>query len=165
MLSSRSQPIARASLFGLTTALVLGLSGCGEEELAVGETDVTDVRGEDDLTDPYTGEYDEAFREDVDVYAGAEVTLRAQVEDVLSPSSFTIVGPEGVAVEPLLVVTADDVAGLEPGLPVTVAATPATEFDVAEVETELGVDLEDEQYAEWDDEPFLLATIVEEATE
>lgn len=165
MLSSTGKPIASASLLGVTTALLLGLSGCGEEELAAGEMEVSDIRGEDDFTDPYTGEYDSAFREDVDVYAGAEVTVRAQVEDVLSPSSFTIVGPEGVAVEPLLVVATDDVAGLEPGLPVTVAATAAKEFDVAEVETELGVDLDDEQYEEWDDEPFLLATIVEEATE
>lgn len=165
MLSSHGKPIARASLFGLTTALVLGLSGCGEEELAVGETDVTDVRGEDDLTDPYTGEYDEAFREDVDVYAGTEVTVSAQVEDVLSPNSFTIVGPDDTSVEPLLVVVADEVAGLEPGLPVTVAATAALEFDLAEVEGQLGVDLEDEQYGEWEDQPFLLATIVEASAE
>ncbi|MCZ2820683.1 hypothetical protein O2V63_10115 [Modestobacter sp. VKM Ac-2977] len=166
MLSSHGKPIARVSLFGLTTALVLGLSGCGEEELAVGETDVADVRGEDDLTDPYTGEYDEAFREDVDVYAGTEVTVGAQVEDVLSPNSFTIVGPDDTSVEPLLVVVAEEPdLELEPGLPVTVAATAALEFDLAEVEGQLGVDLEDEQYGEWEDQPFLLATIVEASAE
>ncbi|MCZ2814026.1 hypothetical protein O2W15_21570 [Modestobacter sp. VKM Ac-2979] len=165
MLSSPGKPIARASLLGLTTAVLLGLSGCGEEELAVGETDVSDVRSEDDLTDPYTGEYDEAFREDVDVYAGTEVTVAAQVEDVLSPNSFTIVGPDDTSVEPLLVVVADEVPGLEPGLPVTVAATATLEFDLAEVEGQLGVDLEDEQYGEWEDQPFLLATVVEASAE
>ncbi|GAA4753372.1 hypothetical protein GCM10023328_40790 [Modestobacter marinus] len=165
MSSSRGKPIARTSLFGLTTALLLGLSGCGEEELAVGETDVPDIRGEDDFTDPYTGEYDEQFREDVDVYAGTEVTVTAQVDDVLGPNSFTIVGPDDTSVEPLLVLVADEVPDLEAGLPVTVAATAAQEFDVAEVETQLGVDLEDEQYEEWEDQPFLLATIVEASAE
>ncbi|MCZ2839536.1 hypothetical protein [Modestobacter sp. VKM Ac-2985] len=163
MLSPSGEPIARASLLGLATALLLGLSGCGEEELVVGGTDVPDVRGEDDLTDPYTGEYDEEFRADVDVYAGTEVTVSAQVEDVLGPHSFSIVGPDDSSVEPLLVVVPDEVPGLEPGLLVTVAATAANEFDLAEIETQLGIDLEDAQYEEWEDQPFLLATIVEES--
>lgn len=171
MLSSRCKPITHVAVTGAAVVL-LTLSGCATEdesdgELAVGEMEVPDIRGEDDFTDPYTGEYDEAFLEDVNVYAGNEVTLRAQVDDVYSPSAFTIVGPEGVSVEPILVVATEDVEteGLEEGLPVTVAATPAKQFDLAEVESELGVDLEDGQYEEWEDRPFLMATIVEEATE
>ncbi|MCZ2805235.1 hypothetical protein O2W18_08985 [Modestobacter sp. VKM Ac-2983] len=170
MLSSRGKPITGTPLLGVASALLLALSGCGGEDerdgsLAVGETDVSDIRGEDDFTDPYTGEYDEEFANDVDVYAGTEVTVLGRVEEVLSPTSFTLVGPGDESVEPVLVVAADEIVGLAPGLLVTVAATAAKQFDVAEVETQLGIDLEDEQYEEWEDEAFLLATIVEETAE
>jgi hypothetical protein len=170
MLSSSGKPIASAPVLGLTTALVLVLSGCGGEdeqdgELAVGQTDVSDIRGEDDVTDPYTGEYDEAFEDDLDVYVGVEVTVLGRVDEVLTSSAFTIVGPEGITVEPLLVVAAEEVGELTPGTPVTVAATVGREFEVAEVESELGVDLEDAQFEQWQGQEYLAATIVEPSTD
>ncbi|WP_164700954.1 hypothetical protein [Modestobacter sp. KNN46-3] len=170
MLSSRGKPIASAPLLGLTTALALVLSGCGgddpqEGDLAVGETDVSDIRGEDDFTDPYTGEYDEAFENDLDVLAGTEVTVLGRVEEVLTPSAFTIVGPEGTTVEPLLVVAAEEVGELESGTPVTVAATVGRDFEVTEVEDQLGVDLEDAEFEQWLGREYLAATIVEPSAE
>ncbi|KGH45040.1 hypothetical protein IN07_18905 [Modestobacter caceresii] len=169
MLSSHGKSIASAPVLGLTTALLLTLSGCGGDEgdgeLAVGQTEVSDIRGEDDLTDPYNGEYDEAFEDDLDVYAGTEVTVRGVVEEVLTSSAFTLVGPEGISVEPLLVVAAEGVEELTSGTPVTVAATVGREFEVTEVETELGVDLEDAEFEQWQGEEYLAATIVEQSAD
>ena len=124
---------------------------------------VPDVRGEDDPTDVFTGAYDAEFREDMSVYTGQEVTLTAQVDELLAPAAFSITSEGGGDVEPLLVIAEDGIEGLQEGWSVTVAATPFDEFDPAEVEGRIDVDLDEDELKEWEGEPYLIASIVEAA--
>ena len=153
-----------AVLIGLATAASVGLTACGgnPEQPDLGE-DIADVRGPEDLADPYDGPYDADFHADVEAYADQEVTLSAAVDRVVSPVAFTITGPDGDDVEPLLVVSTEPIDGLEPGEAVLVAATPQRELEIPELESMLGSPLEDEVYEEWEGEPYLVATTVEPA--
>jgi hypothetical protein len=148
-----------------TSIGTLTLAGCSEnpEQPSTG-TDAADVRGPEDLEDVYDGPYTPDFHSDVEAYAGQEVTLEADVADVLSAGAFTITGPEGAEVEPLLVVTNRAVEDLAAGDLVTVAGTPQDEFEISAVEDELGVDLDDEAVEEWEGEPYLVASIIEPAS-
>ncbi|MGY2066117.1 hypothetical protein [Blastococcus sp. SYSU DS0619] len=144
-------------------ALLAGCTGVDEEEGGGGEPTTAadpDVRPPGDLEDPYDGAYTAEFREDLDAYTNVEVTLTGEVVGIVSPVAFTMSGPDGTEVEPILVLTETEPA-LTPGDQVVVAAQPADEFDLAEVEEALGADLPDETFEEWDDEPYLAASIVE----
>ena len=153
-----------AVLMALATAASASLTACGgnPEQPDLGE-DLADVRGPEDLADPYDGPYDADFHTDVEAYADQEVTLSAAVDQVVSPVAFTITGPDGEEVEPLLVVSTEPITGLEPGDDLLVAATPHRELDIPELESVLGSALEDELYEEWEGEPYLTATIVRPA--
>lgn len=155
---------SRAVLLALAAAATVGLTACGgnPEQPDLGE-DLADVRGPQDLADPYDGPYDADFHTDVEAYADQEVTLSAAVDQVVSPVAFTITGPDGEEVEPLLVVSTEPIEGLQPGDDLIVAATPQRELDIPELESVLGNDLEDELYEEWQGEPYLAATIVQPA--
>lgn len=144
-------------------AVLAGCSGVDDEEAVGGEPTTAadpDVRPPGDLEDPYDGAYTAEFREDLDAYAGLEVTLTGEVVSIVSPVAFTMTGPDGADVEPILVVTSTEPA-LMPGEQVAIGAVPGDEFDLADVEEALGADLPDEAFEEWDDEPFLAASIVE----
>ena len=156
----------RASV--LTVAVVAALSpltGCGSDNPEQPETgsDASDIRPSDDLADPYDGPYTEDFRDDVEAYAEQEVTLEAGIAEVYSDRAFTITGPDDAGIEPLLVVAEQAVEGLEQGSTVTVAATPHDEFEVEEVEEQLGADLP-EEVDEWEGEAYLTASVVEAST-
>ncbi|MCF6744752.1 hypothetical protein E9529_10755 [Blastococcus sp. KM273128] len=144
----------------LLAALLPGaaLAGCGEDDdPAAGAVDV-DVRPPEDLADPYTGAYDAAFREDMEAYAGIEVSLVGEVGRIVSPIAFTLTGD---GAEPVLVVTDREMPDLRPGQAVALGAEPTEDFDLAALERELGTDLPDEAYEEWDGDVFLDATTVE----
>ncbi|RFU22903.1 hypothetical protein [Geodermatophilus marinus] len=147
-------------------ALALGLGACSEDDLGAQDPDLEpgtpDVRGEDDLTDPYTGDYDAAWAEDYEAYLDQEVTLSARVGEVLTPQVFTIEPPpEGGEAPELLVVTEQDVTDLSPGIAVVVAATPREEFDLPAAEEQTGTDLPDADLGSWDGEAWLEAAAVE----
>jgi hypothetical protein len=148
----------RLLVAGLSAAAAFSLSACGE---GVNETQdpepVPDVRGEDDLTDPFTGAYDEEFAEDMSAYSGQEVTLTAQVDEVFSAEVFSITSADGGDVEPALVVAEDAPDSLEAGSPVVVAATPVEDFDPAGVPG----DVNPADLGEWDGEEYLRAQTVE----
>ena len=146
-----------------------GLSACGgmddENPLAPSDpVELPDIRGADDIDDAYSGLLDPAFREDLDAYEDIEVTLLADVAEVISPRVFTVTSPDGSDVDPVLVVTTADAGDVDPqaGRPLLIAATPVGDFAARAVAEELGMDL-DERLEEWDDETFLVATIVEPA--
>ncbi|MCV2489461.1 hypothetical protein OF117_08775 [Geodermatophilus sp. YIM 151500] len=149
--------LAALSAAALSAAVLTGCSYSEPYEPAA-TADVPDVRGPDDLADPYSGQYDAEFAEDVEAWAGHEVTLAAEV---LSPVSFTITAPEGGDVPRLLVVADEEVAGLQAGTRVVVAATPQDEFDVAAVEAALDRDLDDDRHTEHAGEAWLDADVVE----
>lgn len=154
------RPFRRRVPAAVLAALLPGiaLAGCGEDDdPTAGAVDV-DVRPPEDLADPYTGAYDAAFREDLEAYAGLEVSLVGEVERIVSPVAFTLTGED---VEPILVVSEREMPDLRPGQVVAVGAEPADEFDLAALERELGTDLPDGPYEEWEGDAFLDAATVE----
>ncbi|MDT0275472.1 hypothetical protein [Blastococcus goldschmidtiae] len=163
-LSPRRPAGRRPTIAVLLAAAVAALPACSEDTVDAGTgSDAPDVRGPDDLQDPYDGEYGEDFRDDIAGYEGQEVTLEAAVDQVISPVAFTITAPDGDDVEPTLVIVEEPVIDLAPGAEVVVAGVPHEEFDLAAVEEELGAELPEEELEEWDDEPYVLAGIVEPA--
>lgn len=141
----------------------LGLTACGGDDTAGPETgtDVEDIQEEDVAAGPYDGVYDSAFYEDIESYEGEEVTVSADVNEIISSTSFTIAGTEDTDVESLLVVSATEVSGLEPDLTVAVTGTVQKAFDLPTVEEDLGVDLDDPLYEAYDQEPYIEATMID----
>lgn len=123
----------------------------GEENEVVG----------DDVSYVYDGDYDSVFYDELDTYVGEEVTLSADVNEVLGDSAFTIAGTDDTSVDEFLVVGADGTEELEPGLTVQVTGIVEETFDVVGVEEELGVDLDDSLYNDWEGEGYLVATAVD----
>ncbi len=147
-----------------------GLFGCANEKddsaLAPHlETQVPDIRGSEDLDDPYRGMLDARFVQDLPVYQDQEVTVLAAVAEVLSPRSFAVTSPDGAEVEPVLVITTEGATDVQPeaGDELVIAATPVGEFDAEVFDDQLGTTLEAERYEEWDGETFLVATMIEPA--
>ncbi|WP_116452309.1 hypothetical protein [Blastococcus litoris] len=147
----------------------VALAGCGDDlddqatapEL---EAAVPDIRGEDDVTDVYTGLLDERFVEDLPAYEDQEVTVLGEVAEVLSPRVFSLTSIDESDVDQVLVVTtAAADARPEPGAELVVAATPETDLDAQAVVTELDLDVDADELGEWEDEAYLVATIVEPA--
>ncbi|GAB3349395.1 hypothetical protein [Modestobacter lapidis] len=171
------RPVAvRTTVAAFAAVSTLGLAACGgtagDEEGAdvadvaqedVVEEDVTeeDAAGEDVATGPFEGPYDSAFYDEVDSYVGEEVVLSADVNEVLSPMSFTIAGTDDTTVESLLVVGAGEDNQLAPETTVEVTGTVEESFVIEDVEEQLGVDLEDELFTDFDQEPYVMAGNVE----
>ncbi|WP_159617248.1 hypothetical protein [Arthrobacter zhaoguopingii] len=155
---------AAMSLLPMTALGVVGCSTSGTEEGA----DVEDVVDEEvdagdpaAETGPYDGVYDSAFYDEMDSYVGEEVTLSADVNEVMSPMSFTIAGTDDTTVEALLVVHDKEMPEVKPELTVSVTGIVHEAFDLPTVEEEMGIDLDDEAFEDWDGEPYVEATSVD----
>ncbi|RBY90192.1 hypothetical protein DQ244_12035 [Blastococcus sp. TBT05-19] len=153
---------ARAAMAMAAAASVLGLSACSGTAGSESGADVEDVVEEEAAADePFDGPYDTEFYEDVDDYTGEEVTLSADVNEVITPEAFTIAGTDDTTVEALLVVGATGDAELASETTVKVTGTVEEAFVLTDVEDELGVDLDDALFTEWEDEPYVVADDVE----
>lgn len=162
---------------GVLAVAVLGIAGCGADETDSG-TDVEDItEGEviesspapgatesvlapPPVAGPYVGPYNRQFFDDQQTYEGQEVTLTAEIEEVVSPEALEISDPNDVELDPLLVLHSLDQPDLEEGQVVEVIGTVQASFDQATVEGDLGVDLEDELFADYAGEPYVEATQV-----
>lgn len=91
---------------------------------------------------------------------GQQATVSAEADEIVSQAAFTIVDPEDPAVAPLPVLHDADLAELEPGQTVRVTGTVHTVFDLLRVEQNLGIDLDDPVYKDWDKEPYMEASEV-----
>lgn len=161
-------PLTRSVLVSSLALAGLGLCGCSGEDddnpLAPNDSlDLPDVRGSDDLADVYSGELDAAFAEDLPAYVDQEVTLLTAVADVLRPRVFTVTSPDGADVGPVLVIATEEAADVEPasGDELIVAATPADDLEPQDVIAEMRLSVDAEALEEWDDETYLVATILE----
>ena len=156
---------------------LLGVSGCsdGDEELpSLVETtedagQAAETSGSTEEFGDYTGVYDRGFYDDVEFYVGEEVTVAALVGEVISPNVFTIIdtigseeSPEAtpvdideVVIEPLLIVHGDELPGLAPANPVGVVGVVRESFYLDVVEEELGVDLDDQIFEQWEEQPYI----------
>ena len=169
MPAQRSRPPATRAVAVVLALAPIALTSCGSEDdnalAPFSPVDVPDIRGPGDLDDAYSGVLDERVREDLDAYAGIEMTLLVQVADVLGPGAFTVTSPEGDGVEPVLAVTTPD-AAIDPdaGDQLVLAATPVDEFDAEVVAEQMQLAVEAQELEEWDGQLFLVATIVEPAS-
>ena len=155
---------ARAAVAAVAALSALGLSACGGDTAGTeAGADVEDVVEEEPLEEepaaagPYDGVYDSAFYDEVDSYVGEEVVLSADVNEVITPESFTIAGTDDTSVEALLVVGATGDTELAPETTVGVTGTVMESFVVTDVEDELGVDLDDALFTDWEQEPYVVA--------
>lgn len=164
-------------------ATLLGVSACAsseeddlpvlvEESTEAGAEAPEEGSGAVDSYEDYTGVYDREFFDDVEFYVGAEVTLAAIVDEVLSPNVFTIVSstnatnrPEQdvvdvdeVIIEPLLIVHQKELPGLTPGTPVGVTGIVHEEFYPATVEQELDLAMDAAVFGEWEEQAYVEAT-------
>lgn len=83
------------------------------------------------------------------------------MNEVITPTSFTIAGTDDTSVEALLVVGATGDADLAPETTVEVTGTVPKSLVLADVEDELGADLDDALFADWEKQPYLIAEDVE----
>lgn len=166
----RSFPSVRRGLAAVLALAGVGLSACtgtdANNPMAPDlEAEVPDIRGPEDLDDPYRGHLDAAFREDLEAYAAEEVTVLAGVAEVLSPRAFTVTSPDGEDVEPVLVVSTAEAGDVDPqaGQALVIAAVPVRDLQAAVVVEDLDLDVDESRLEEWDGDTFLVATIVEPA--
>lgn len=165
MTTTRTRPFARVLAAGGAAALAFGLTACGEDETAGSEAsvDVQDVQQDavEEEGYAYDGIYDASFYDDVQSYVGQEVTLSANVNQVISPMAFTIAGTGDTEVSEMLVVSSNENSELQPDLAVQVTGTVRQAFEVPAVEEELGIELDDSLYSDWEGQPYLVASNID----
>jgi hypothetical protein len=184
IMRKRETHTTRKAAVSLLAVAGLALAGCGGGEDEAG-TEVDDITGgevqetapaeetpapeetppaagETTLpgATPYGGAYNQDFADDQAVYEGQEVTLSAEIVEVVSDNALEIGDPGDINLEPLLVMHDLGATGLEPDQTVEVVGTVMTSFELATVEEELGVELEDEVYTDYEGDPWLHATEV-----
>lgn len=154
-------------------SLVVTAAGCGdtaddealdpqvEEQISQLEERVEqlDTRLDDlDADLVYDGLYGEQFTLNVTDFDEQRVAVTGTVEEVVTPQAFTL-GGDGVA--DLLVVDAQGGQQVEAGDTVRVTGTAHVAFDLPGVEEDLGTDLDDATFEEWDQGPYVSAEQVE----
>lgn len=155
----------------VTPVLVAGLAlftACGEDSAGPEQgADVEDVTGQEALdeettttTVPEAGidEDERGIFENTESFVGEQVTVSAQVTSTVSPNGFRLSGQD-FGGEPLLVVHGGQASASEDAV-VRVTGT-VREFNLTEVESELGVDLQDETFAGFGGEHVIVANNVE----
>lgn len=163
--SPRHRPLGRRTAAALVVAATaVALPACSEDdpEPSAGD-EVPDVRGPDDLDDVFNGPYSADLREDLEGYDGQEITVEGTVDQVLSPSAFTLGPPDGGEVESVLVLVEEGASAPEAGDDVVVAATAQDEFSSDDVGAELDLPEDDGAFDEWEGDAYLRATLVEPA--
>ena len=166
----KTRLIARAALLGTIPALALGLTGCNQSEpVDGGEAEAGDVLENEldadvneDVADVYDGPYDEDLYNYVqNDWANEQVTVSAKVNEILSPEVFTIAGTDDTTVDPLPILHQDPLDDLARDLVVRVTGIARVSFDIATVEEEMGIDLDDELFGEWEGQPYIEASVVD----
>ncbi|MFE7629422.1 hypothetical protein [Kocuria sp. NPDC057446] len=173
---SRETHTTRKAAVSLLAAAGLALAGCGgggEDEAGTEVDDITggEVAETPDAEEtpaaegtptrmPFYGAYDREFTDDQAVHEGQEVTLTAEIVEIVSGNALEIGDPDDITLDPLLVLHDLGATGLEQDQAVEVVGTVMASFELATAEEELGVDLEDELYTDYEGDPWLRATEV-----
>lgn len=139
--------LRKVAVLSIATAAGAGLAGCTLEP------------------EQYDGDYDPNFYDATKTYVGEEVSLSAEVLDVLSPTAFTIISGDDPTEDPLLVLNEDDAENVLPGMPVQVTGAVKEAFDTATVEEDLSVDLDDALYEDWIGDFYLEVTAIDAPAE
>jgi hypothetical protein len=103
----------------------------------------------------------EKLTDDVEQYIGQTVTIRSQVEQEIDLSGYILQSDEFFGGEPVLVFNPDGSSLNRPGDDVPLQATGTVrEFILADIEREYGVDLDDQLYADYENQPAIIADYV-----
>ena len=175
-LQEQKRWITRMAAAGIISLGAFGMVGCDTAGNEAG-TDVEDVQeegdnpdvtgqatdaaGEDVRTPLFVGPYDQAFNDEADIYVGEVVTVSANVNEIVTPMSFTIAGTDETTVDPLLIVHDGQMTDLSEGTAVEVTGTYQEAFDLPTVEENMDLDLEDDGFADHDKEPYIEATNID----
>lgn len=87
--------------------------------------------------------------------------MPGQVEQVISPSAFTIGDPNDSSVEELLIVNKSGTGEITPGVPVKVTGIVYRGFNVAEVKQETGIELDEALHRQWQGDSYIVASQVD----
>lgn len=165
------RPTARTAAAALAAVAGLGLAGCSTEGPETG-TDVEDISEGEVLEsspapadgptaeDAFVGDYDQAFSDERETYVGQQVTLSAEVSDVISDDALVIAGTAENTVDPLLVLYDMDQVDVEEGQVVEVTGTVQQAFDPSTLDDQAQEDLTDEVYQDHDQQAYVEATDV-----
>ena len=139
--------LRRCAALAIATVAGAGLAGCTSEP------------------EPFDGDYDPNFYDAINTYVGEEVSLSAEVLDVLSPTSFTIISGDDPTANPLLVLNEEDEENVLPGMPIQVTGAVKEAFDPSTAEKDLSVDLDDALYEDWIGDFYLEVTAIDAPAE
>lgn len=172
----RARAVAAPLAVGLGLAVLLG--ACTQQPGQDASGDVLDgstVGGSDaeaEQQDPdaepepaagggyaYDDVFDDGFYDAREDYRDAGVRLTAEVGEVVTQATFTLTGADE-GPEEILVVSSRDAVAVEEDLPVEVTGVLTEDFDVTTAEEYLGTDLQDDRYAAWEGQDYVLASEV-----
>lgn len=172
-MGNRQRHSTRMTLAGLVAVAGLGLAGCGGEESGTDVEDVTEgeVAESSPAAEPteamtgavppvgYEGMYNRDYYDQQQTYQGQSVSLTGEVEAVVSPEAFSISDPNDAELDSLLVVhNLDQPPALEEGQMVQVEGTVQTDFDPATVGGQMGADLDENVFGDFEGDPWIEAT-------
>lgn len=151
---SASEPFAHLGI-ELTEELaeqdrVLQVTGTVQEFVEEDLEEEFDVDYDDELYEEFEGE-NVIVADQVETLPGESLTIAGEVSDVLSPVAFRLAG----AGWDVVVLDAEQ-AAVNPGEYLQVQGT-VRQFDIAELEEELGTDLDDEAYSVYEGDLVLVA--------
>ena len=106
------------------------------------------------------GAFDTGYS-DVQNYVGQQVTVSADVNDVISPTAFTIAGTENTTVDELLVLHAQGGPTVTPDSAVQVTGPVRQGFSIPQAEQFVGVDLDDGLFTDWEGQNYIEASSVD----
>lgn len=172
--TARSDDSAITRFAALPFALVLavgGLAACGDDDAdttagvaataaptedAAGAEEAFEDVGVDDLEyGLQIEELDEIARLD-----RQQITLRGEVGQFLEPAAMTIIGGESAVAEPLLVLAAPAEGELAVGELARVQGTVYGSFNRTNVQEELGIELDEDAFGQFEGQPYILSTEV-----
>lgn len=165
------RPTARTAAAALAAVAGLGLAGCSTEGPETG-ADVEDItegevlesspapQGDATTGEAFVGDYDQGFSDERETYVGQQVTLSAEVSDVIGDDALVIAGTVENTVDPLLVLYDMDQVDVEEGQVVEVTGTVQQSFDRSTLDDQAQEDLTDEVYQDHEQRPYVEATTV-----
>lgn len=141
----------RSAAAATMASAVLVLGGCGGTAGPETGVDVEDVQDEPFEEDSFF------FEGEIDSFVGQEVTLSAEVSEIIGPNGFTIAAENA---EELLVVH-DGNAQITVDTPVQVTGTVFKTFILREAEEFADADFADGAFIDFDGEPYIQATAID----
>ncbi len=155
----------------LMLAVALLLASCGEEEGAAEEPAAEEQAAatsgaEAESEGPAAGVVISDITDNPQEYFGTTATVSGEVNDVLTPNAFTIGGEDFLGTDELLIVGVQQLPNIVEGVEgevevgqddiVQVTGT-VREFNVTEIEDEVGYALDDGVFGEFEGEPVVVA--------